>query len=881
MEKICEELDEVKVEIEKLREECQAKTELCGSLRKGQDDLAAKLQEARLEIERQAEEMCVKSKEIFEVRQLYEGIKSKLQEKESFLQNLNSAHQKMRVDYCEKIVELEGENKKLVLALDEAMAKIHDLEKKTCASDKEINVLKESLSVRKVKSVEAPLNLQASRELKEANEIIHKLEEDNRISQEQLKWKNEQFTHLEDAHRRLRDDFRASEAEWGKEKSELLEEISSLQTSLASHIRISKDLETQLRMCNQALAHEESRRKVLEVEVSDLRSQCDGILLEHQETKAQLENLTLKRDDEIGELRNLLRTKEILFKEMKCRTSLLEQENLDLHASVKELQHTELSDAAARSSTKKLQTRLKSLEKLHNECSLQYKQKEAKFSSDIEKLTGDMKECVSELNVKKLQIENLEKDLEDCHSSMYVQNEYISILLLVLKSEFHYAATGKHLSSTGMAESELHSTEKDKKVILLKEQLESMETAHFAVSDDLKEKSEETMVLKAEVQRLKEKMEESSKYKLWFNGQMQQTEISLQEKERACEALEKATFDLAKRTSELRESELEAEKWKSAAEFLKKDLENNKLASEKESKRLLGILKEQDSKASDMQQKISELESMAKSRADAVEKLKKGNDQLKQDLANSELKSENAKSDALLAFEKEKQKLLLILEVRDKQIHNLTEQAKGLKKNLAVAETVITQKDELINETLQKAESSKTTEIESKNKVIAELEAKVSSLLQVLESQEKSLLNLKEKDEELEAMLEGSKMELEGLKSQFGLERMKLELKNEELESEKSDLVNQIMNQSHNLEAFLLQMDGMYTRIGESLEDVELQEKLQKMLKRCEDEDGVETDDRSAGDNHTNRAVKSTFLPTQKWHGQRSDERIPLKERNY
>ncbi|CAH9058188.1 unnamed protein product [Cuscuta europaea] len=813
MEKLYEELDEVKVEAEKLREECLTKTELMGTLKKVQVELSAKLQEAKLEIERLNKELCVKSKEIFEVRQLCDDTKSILQEKELLLQNLNSANQKMRVDYSDKIVKLEGENKGLLRAFDEATGKICDLEKKVSASEKEIYSLKQSLSAKKDKCVEAQLNIQSSRDLKDANGIIQKLEEENRISQEQLKWKNEQFTHLEDAHRRLHDDSQAHKAEWGKEKSELLKEISSLQISLDSQIRISKDLETELRICNQALAHEETKRKVLEMKVSELRSQCDGILLEHQETKSKLENLTFKRDEEIGELRNMLRTKETLFKETKCRSSQLEQENLELHASLKELQETILNEATARSSLKKLQTRFNSLEKLHSKCSQQYNEKEAKLRSDIEKLTQAMKECASDLKVKSKEIEMLEKDLEGCHCSMYVQNEYVSILLLVLKSEFHHVGTGKHIST----ELEPQNKEQDNQ-LFLNEQLESRENPK--VYADLEEKCEEIITPTAEIQRFIEAMEESQ-------------EAALQESKGVSEALVKHNVHLAKRTTELRDIELEAEKWESSAGFMKTDLKKSQPANNMESDRVFGIIKEQDSKLSDMQQKISELES----RAADVETLLKENNLLRQEL--SKLKNENAKSDALLTLEIEKQKLLMILEEKDKKIHNLTEEAKHLGEKLAIAETAITEKDNLLYQALQKAESSKAVEIKSKNKVIDELEG-----------------------------------ELQRLKSQFGRERKKLEGRNQELESQKNALLHDIKKLLHEREGFIVQMNGICTKLGESLEDVELTEILGKMLKHSKDEDEVDID-------HTSRKVKKMFLPMQRGFEERIDERIPLKELNH
>uniref|UniRef100_A0A0V0GRC5 Putative ovule protein n=1 Tax=Solanum chacoense TaxID=4108 RepID=A0A0V0GRC5_SOLCH len=71
----------------------------------------------------------------------------------------------------------------------------------------------------------------------------------------------------------------------------MLEEFSSLQARLDSQTRISEDLQSQLRMSNQALAHQESRKKILEIEVSEFRSQFHDISLECQEANSKLRKL--------------------------------------------------------------------------------------------------------------------------------------------------------------------------------------------------------------------------------------------------------------------------------------------------------------------------------------------------------------------------------------------------------------------------------------------------------------------------------------------------------------------------------------------------------------------------------------------------------------
>ncbi|KAF5943661.1 hypothetical protein HYC85_017738 [Camellia sinensis] len=140
----------------------------------------------------------------------------------------------------------------------------------------------------------------ASEELGRRENVILKIEDENRNVQDQLKWKSEQFMHLEEAHTRLQDQFQLSKVEWENEKSELFDEICSLQTRLDSQTRISQNLHSQLKMCNQALSHEESKRKILEVEVFELKSHFENVILECEEAKSRIENLALQRDEDIA-----------------------------------------------------------------------------------------------------------------------------------------------------------------------------------------------------------------------------------------------------------------------------------------------------------------------------------------------------------------------------------------------------------------------------------------------------------------------------------------------------------------------------------------------------------------------------------------------------
>lgn len=107
------ELEELKAELQKLKEECRIKTELSDSLRRAHSDQLTKSQEAKLHIDKQAKELNDKSEELADLRQLYEEVKSKLHEVESSLKKVNSVNEKIRIDTGEKVQKLEGENKKI------------------------------------------------------------------------------------------------------------------------------------------------------------------------------------------------------------------------------------------------------------------------------------------------------------------------------------------------------------------------------------------------------------------------------------------------------------------------------------------------------------------------------------------------------------------------------------------------------------------------------------------------------------------------------------------------------------------------------------------------------------------------------------------------
>ncbi|XXG49127.1 hypothetical protein AAC387_Pa02g3394 [Persea americana] len=594
MDEVCKELMEVKAEMEKLKADYRVKKELSESLQIAHSEQLVKIQEAKMEIEKQAQELNAKSEEISLAKQLCEDLKLNLHEKESILKHLSSTNDQIRISSNEKLQKMEKETKELVSALEEAKTKLEDQDQKISAYIMEIEGLNRLLSMSQKKCSEAEEKAKASKELRQRDDLLLKLEQESRKIEERLKWKNEQFNHLEEAHQKVQNQFGESKKEWESEKSTLVDEICSMQTNFESQVRVSESLRSQLQMCNQALAHEESRRKLLEIQLSESKTSYENVVAEFQGAQSIIESLTAKRDEEISALRDLMVTKEIHFKEMEYLRVRLEQENEELRGSLKELQEAQISQAGAPSSVMKLRQKLRSLEQAHKDCSLILKAKEAECSFLAERVEKELVECQFKLTLKDKQIGELQTELEGCRSSMMQlksQNEEISTTLRVLKSEFLEAHSEIKNSKVEM---DLYNKQMEERISLLMEQLEKKNIALAKAQEDLEQeremkaslmrrvessdsKEEQYFLMQKKIERYEEMLKESLRYQEQLKEQASLKESALREDLRkVSDALDQANSELAEKTRERSEIEFELQSWKSVVERMeetKKDTE--------------------------------------------------------------------------------------------------------------------------------------------------------------------------------------------------------------------------------------------------------------------------------------------------------------------
>ena len=1039
MDRAYEELHDAKAEIEKLKAEYKSKAELCENLKKAHNEQLIKLQEASLKIEKQSQELNDKTQEISEVKQMCEELKCSFNEKESIIKRLSAANDKHRADYDGKCLKWEKENRDLMLALDEANKKIMDQEQSIRAHKEEIEGLKGCLSVSQKKCSEAEKRAEASKELSVRDDMLLNLEDENRKLKDQLKWKKEHFAHLEEAHEKLRNQFRASKKEWEQEKSSLFDEICSLQTSLDSQTRISEDLKNKLQMCNQALAHEESRRKYLEVQVSEFQTRFENAFTECQDAKSVLDCLTTDRDNEISALRHSLGTKETIYKEMKYQARKLEQENKELRISLRELQEAQIQESGAPSSLAKLRNKLKSLEQMHRECTPNLKAKEAELSSQLEKLGAELNDCRSELENKDAAIKELMMEFEGCQSlamQLKLENEELklgiseaqlklanekaemnvrdkereeNIALLMKQLEMANAALSEAQLKLAKEKAGLVVSDKEREdnVSLLMKQLEMKNAALVRAQIDIREErekaesllrkveslevieeqqllmqkelesyremkntaliraqtdiieerekaesllrrveslefiEEQQLIMQKELERYREMLEESSRCQLLLKEQVLQIESSSKEKlTEVCEALERANTELAEKICEENEIEFELQNWKSIAERLKGELEENHevrkeleaslLAQidvgetiKQEKNGLIQMLEEKDVRMDNLQQQILLQEQELKKReAEAasfagtetamsfesektsffqtmtekdkiLEQLEKEVGWLEQESLRREL--ESAILSQIVAertFEHEKEKIFHLLDEKNQRIDDLMQFVKSLEQkfnsSLVSFSSQLAEKQAEINlvheawERIAAAEILAVLEVEEKKLMVEELEDNIRNIQQKLELQERSLCHSRQQALEIEAELDAKQLEMKNLTTQMETKLQTSDAFINELKSEKRSLLEDVMKLSSDRENLLGFIAGLSDRISElSAADSQMMGVLSNMVHSFDNNSSgmvLKEDDELLQSVKENLNIQSS--PSTKKYEAITDARPPFRERN-
>lgn len=931
---VYEELDETKAEVEKLKLDYQTKLELSESLKKALNKQRIKTQEVGLEVKKLSQELGNKAEELSTSSLLCEELESKLKEKDSVIKHLTSANDKLRGDWKEKLQRFEEDNRGLALALDEANGKNMDQEKQIHSLKEEIQGLKGFVSFSQNKCSEADKNAKTCKDARQRDDLLFNLEEEKSKYENQLKWKKEQFCHLEDAHKKIKSQFQVKEKEWERERASLVDEISALHTNLDSQVRIAESLKSRLEMCNNALAHEESKRKRLEAELYESKAQFDNVLTEYEEAKSRIENLTYQRDEEIGRLRNSLGTKESHYKEMEYQVRWLEQEKQELTSSLKALQEAQIQEAGNSSSAAKLRNKLRNLEHVHKDCPARLKEKEMEWSSQLQDLMQKLDCYSSELESAKVLTEKLKKDAETHDSEVMELEMQATLMSLVFKSEFLEARQKlynvyqeNNMKSSALTQAQKDFEEERKKVIQLsekvesltfndkeeekisllqeietrgelqhesdanicelKKQLQSMETelnevrhalrvADEALDENLRDGREfEMQIWKSTAQELKFNLEEDHKMFREVQASLNAQLLNMKgQAEKLCDAVHAANDELATKFCKVNEFEFELQIWKSVAEQLKGNLEENQQMRKQVEASLLAEVEMEEN----LKQENINLLDLIEDKDQTIDGLQQQLISMRKSSRNGELEGAN--------YEHNKESLHLLVEEKDQRIEGLQQLVTSLEQEFESSTSSFSSKLSHMQMEINAFRQAwnkvaagmifKEIEAQEKNLIVAEIQDDLTRLeaeLQAKESEVGSLTNeLKklnaEKDKIFEDVLHlSSEREslfeaIEGLSERLEQELNKSDILVEEFNAEKGNILQDVEKLSSERENLVDNIEGLANKIEElSREDKQLMENLTSIVQSFDSAAQPERETTTGNNEFLEKENMNTFRP--------------------
>ncbi|CAM6016790.1 unnamed protein product [Sphagnum balticum] len=387
-ERLQAELEDARIAIKDLERDCKLKEEVLTKQRQAESDLFRKLETQKKLLQSHLSEAKRKAEEFDEMEMNFQIATQKLNDKEKQLNYLRDAHEKLCIANTgrqmqghqeketiinaleasqEKCEEQEEKLRKLEHDLGRAKNQMKQLEIRCKAAEAEVNTKSTSLIkvqleletlavsvaelaetkkqaeelVLKLKATENSLKQEmaardlaelALKEYKKREEHLLMIEEGHSELQGKSKWRNEQFQSLEEAHSIIRTEFQESQRIWESERDSMVGEIDTLRENLQSKGKLMHDLHCRLDMLQQALAHEQSHRKVLELELVEARTGMGEAAADLERMHSAIENLKRETGEEIVLLKNNVSVKDRQIREMEIRQKEIEQEHEELQS---------------------------------------------------------------------------------------------------------------------------------------------------------------------------------------------------------------------------------------------------------------------------------------------------------------------------------------------------------------------------------------------------------------------------------------------------------------------------------------------------------------------------------------------------------------------
>jgi chromosome segregation ATPase len=225
-------------------------------------------------------------------------------------------------------VQLELKNTSFhVVPITKAKAQIEDLKAQVETLKRNLQDLENTLSEESALRFKAECALH---EYKVREKSLLKIEQDGKALQEEVKWRNEQFESLEEAHNRMRDQFHEGRSMWASEKAGMVRDIEVLTENVQSRDIAIHDHRSQVKLLQQSLAHEENCRKLLEFQLADAKAGMESVSAEFLSAQSILETLRENSKTELSFLKDTLTEKDLQLKALHDKQKQIDRDQKEL-----------------------------------------------------------------------------------------------------------------------------------------------------------------------------------------------------------------------------------------------------------------------------------------------------------------------------------------------------------------------------------------------------------------------------------------------------------------------------------------------------------------------------------------------------------------------
>ncbi|CAM6063857.1 unnamed protein product [Sphagnum tenellum] len=554
-ERLQAELEDARIAIEELERDCKLKEEMLTKQRQAESDLFRKLEIQKKLLQSHLSEAKRKAEEFDEMEMNFQIATQKLNDKDKQLNYLRDAHEKLCIANTGRQMQGRQEKETVINALEASQEKLSVAELAETKKQAEELVLKLKATENSLKQEIAARDLAelALKEYKKREEHLLMIEEGHSELQGKSKWRNEQFQSLEEAHSIIRTEFQESQRIWESERDSMVGEIDTLRENLQSKGKLIHDLHCRLDMLQQALAHEQSHRKVLELELVEARTGMGEAAADLERMHSVIENLKRETGEEIVLLKNNVLVKDRQIREMEIRQKEIQQEHEELQSMQLEFENFKRLNGELQQALGLKDKQILLLEEARNNDVGVAQARGLEWEEEKNLLIQSLTEAEASLSSKEATLKELSNELDAVRSSLEC--------LRAAKLDFE----------------QKNSEEKDNLLLILHQANETLAREIAKAKSSLAQKEREEAFLQDRLTDLERHLQDKER-------EMIEMEVYLDSVVKASEAKQ---ADIDKLTLKMQDMKKGADEWKKREIDLETELHGLKITLEEKSVSLL------------------------------------------------------------------------------------------------------------------------------------------------------------------------------------------------------------------------------------------------------------------------------------------------------